>query len=93
MSHMPFMTEMENRTNGNFMQITGLDALLVKDSDTVFHKIIQCSPIPQFAIGEDHRVISWKRALGGIKWNQGRGYRGHEPALAGVQRYRTLRLC
>jgi PAS domain S-box-containing protein len=41
----------------------GSDMLLLKNGDSAIDKIIQCSPIPQFAIDRDHRVISWNRAL------------------------------
>jgi PAS domain-containing protein len=37
------------------------DALL--ESDARMNSIIQGSPLPQFVIDKDHRVISWNRAI------------------------------
>jgi two-component sensor histidine kinase len=55
---------------GNSEDIAELDAPESKEIVDFLSRIIQCSPIPQFAIDCNHRVIVWNRALeefGGIR--------------------------
>jgi two-component sensor histidine kinase len=54
----------------NSEDIAELDAPGSKEIVDFLNRIIQCSPIPQFAIDCNHRVIVWNRALeefGGIR--------------------------
>ena len=55
---------------GNSEDIAELDAPESKEIVDFLNRIIQCSPIPQFAIDCNHQVIVWNRALeefGGIR--------------------------
>jgi PAS domain-containing protein len=55
---------------GNNEDIAELDVPESKENVVFLSRIIQSSPIPQFAIDRNHRVIVWNRALeefGGIR--------------------------
>jgi len=55
---------------GNSEDIAELDAPESKEKVDFLSRIIQSSPIPQFAIDRNHRVVCWNRALeefGGIR--------------------------
>jgi len=51
----------------------GLAESNLAESEQLLRSVLQCSPVPGFVIGRDHRIIHWNRALEEIS-----GIRAHE---------------